>query len=79
VARISDERIDQLLSEVGDVRNELRGGDYEFAAQLLEMVLLQVRLQRHNITSAEFSEFCHFLEWQQREKSTVIKLERRKS
>ena len=79
MARITDERIDQLLSEVGNVRNELRGGEYDFAAQLLEMVLLQVRLQRHNITSPEFNEFCDLLERQQREKNTVVKLERQKS
>ncbi len=79
MATITNERIDILVSEVGDVRNELRSGGYEIAAQLLDMVLLQVRLQRHKITGPEFNEFCRLLERQLREKSSLTKLERRKS
>lgn len=76
MATITNERIDILVSEVGDVRNELRSGGYEIAAQLLDMVLLQVRLQRHDITGPEFNEFCHFLERQLQEKNNLTKLER---
>jgi hypothetical protein len=64
VATIASQRLNQLVSEIEAARDDLEDGGYQLAAHLLAMVLLQIRLQRNDVTEMELHEFCRLLEKQ---------------
>ena len=58
---LSARRLRNVIPVLVEQRDILVAGGVSFAAHLLDLAILQLRLSLHEISSDEFSEFCDVL------------------
>ena len=62
MATIASQRLDQLVLEIEAARVNLETGNYQLAAHLLALALLQIELQRNEVTDGELRALCELVD-----------------